>query len=54
MIDWDSFFNHATTAPVSGQPQVENYDTETSDLEAWTNDFFESAFMEWVGWDVSV
>ncbi|KIX03811.1 uncharacterized protein Z518_07364 [Rhinocladiella mackenziei CBS 650.93] len=51
MLNWDSFFNHAIAAPVPGQPQVENYDAEPSDLTTWTNDFFGNAFVDWVGWD---
>ena len=54
MLDWDSFFNHAITAPTVGQPQVENYDAEPSDLTTWTNDFFGNAFVDWVGWDDQV
>lgn len=54
MLDWDLFFNHAITAPASGQPQFENYDTGPSDLTAWTNDFFGNAFVDWVGWDDQV
>ncbi|KIW99154.1 uncharacterized protein Z519_00817 [Cladophialophora bantiana CBS 173.52] len=51
MLDWDSFFNYATAAPVSGQLQGENYEAEPSDLATWTNDFFGNAFVDWVGWD---
>jgi hypothetical protein len=50
-LDWDSLFDHAITALPSGQPQVENDDADPSDLTTWTSDFFENAFVDWVGWD---
>ena len=44
MLDWDVFFNQAT-GPVSM-----NTSDGTPDLEAWTSDFFNDSFNDWVGW----
>ncbi|KIX98383.1 uncharacterized protein Z520_05684 [Fonsecaea multimorphosa CBS 102226] len=54
MLDWDSFFNHTVAAPIPDHPQAENHNTEPNDLTAWTNDFFDNAFVDWVGWDAQV
>jgi hypothetical protein len=54
MLNWDSFFNHAMTAPISGQPQIGNHDAQPSDLTTWTYDFFGDAIVDWIGWDNQV
>ncbi|OQV07516.1 Fungal specific transcription factor domain-containing protein isoform 1 [Cladophialophora immunda] len=54
MLDWELFFNHTIAPPVPGHPPPENYDAEPSDLTAWTSDFFDNGFADWVGWDAQV
>ena len=48
LLHWDSFFDHAMTAPMVGQPQIGSHESQPSDLGTWTNDFFGSAFNDWV------
>lgn len=50
-LNWDSFFDHAITAPVLSQPQTGHGDGQLGDLSTWTNDFFEDVVVDWIGWD---
>lgn len=54
MLNWDSIFNPATTAPALGHPRLGNNDVQPSDLATWTNEFFGDAIYDWIGWDSQV
>jgi hypothetical protein len=48
MLDWDAFFDYAKT---SSQTDGAGSDTlNAGDLQAWTSDFFDDAFSNWIGW----
>lgn len=51
-LNWESFFERAPY--VSGQPQIEDYDTQQNDLATWTHDFFGDGFVDWIGWESQV
>ncbi|KAH0841629.1 hypothetical protein FOPE_06700 [Fonsecaea pedrosoi] len=50
-LSWDSFFNYNMhSSDLNYNPQTENVGAEPTDLTAWTNDFFDNAFVDWTGW----
>ena len=48
MLDWDAFFNYATQSSQTDNAGDEALNAE--ELQAWTSDFFDDAFNNWVGW----
>lgn len=49
MLDWDSLFDNSMTGPALSQPQMGEGEVQLDDLTSWTNDFFGSAVVDWIG-----
>lgn len=53
-LSLESLFYHATTAPISGQPETSSHDAQPIDSATWSNDFFGDSVFDWIGWDSQV